>query len=241
MHHITDEGVALPANVVSRIARADVPRRTATLLSPEQIKTVASVMRCLRPRYSIAVWLGACAGLRKGELLGLKWEHVDLQRGLLTVQEQLQFGRTAPLKSKASYATLAMDYFLTDKLVEHLEEFPSPTQGGDPAGYVLTEADGKPVSKGKLDGQWRRAVRDSGLPSCTRLTDLRVFYISTLANSNNHSPKKVQKLARHAFMAHTWDLYALPPLADTMDRVSDFTIAFGEDDESAVSGSVGLD
>ncbi|MGW4756178.1 tyrosine-type recombinase/integrase [Streptomyces chartreusis] len=228
-HHITDQGVALPSNIVARIKRAATAPPTRGLLCPDNVKALAAAMRRRRPRYAIAIWLGACAGLRKGEIFGLKWEHIDLQDGLLTVQEQLQFGRVAPLKSRASYATLAMDHFLRRRLTEHLSEFPAVLRAGHPSGYVVTQDGRHPVTRGGFDGQWYRAVENAGLAKGTCLTDLRVFYASTLANSNRHSPKKVQRLVRHAHMSHTWDLYVLPPLVDGMGRVDDFTAAFADD------------
>ncbi|MFF7947624.1 tyrosine-type recombinase/integrase [Streptomyces griseorubiginosus] len=228
MHHAADQGVTLPSNLVTRIGRAETPPRSRKLLTPSEVRALAEAMHRQRPRYAIAIWLGACAGLRKGEIFGLKWEHIDIERGLLTVQEQLQSGRVTPLKSRASYATLAVDHFLLRQLAAHLREFPSALRNGQRSGYVLTRDGHHPVTRGMFDGQWRRAVEDSALARGTCPTDLRVFYASTLANANRHSPKKVQRLARHAHMSHTWDLYVLPPLADDMGRVDDFTAAFAD-------------
>ena len=51
-------------------------------------------------------------GLRRGELLGLKWENIDLERG--TIQVHCQIARIdgevveAPLKSKNSYRSVSI-------------------------------------------------------------------------------------------------------------------------------------
>ncbi|WP_405856859.1 tyrosine-type recombinase/integrase [Streptomyces sp. NBC_01515] len=231
MHHVADQDVPLPPNLVNRIKPAELPPRNRKLLTAHEVRALATAMQRRHPRYAIAIWLGACAGLRKGEIFGLRWEHLDLQHGLLTVQEQLQFGKVTPLKCRASYATLAIDHFLRRHLTEHLREFPAPVLGGRHSSYVLTRDGHQPVTRGMFDGQWYRAVEEAGLARGTCLTDLRVFYASTLANANRYSPKKVQRLVRHAQMAHTWDLYVLPPLADDMSRVDDFTTAFADDSD----------
>ncbi|MDH6581911.1 integrase [Streptomyces sp. SAI-133] len=70
----------------------------------------------IEPRYEVLVWLGACAGLRAGEALGLTWACVGWQDDLLYVQEERQHDKAAPLKTKATYATLPVDYFLVEPL-----------------------------------------------------------------------------------------------------------------------------
>ncbi|MFJ8010798.1 tyrosine-type recombinase/integrase [Streptomyces fagopyri] len=226
MHHIEDAGFTIPSNIVARVSRAETSPRSGRLLAVDEVRALVGAMQRRRPRYAIAIWLGACAGLRRGEILGLKWEHIDLQRGLLTVKEQLQDGKVTLPKTRASRATLALDHFLLERLENQLHTFPAPDREGHPSGYVLADDGCRPVTRGQFDGQWRAVLQDIGLPKGTCLTDLRVFYASTLANGNRHSPKKVQRLVRHAHMAHTWDLYVLPPLADDMERVDDFTRAF---------------
>ena len=57
-------------------------------------------------------YLDLTTGLRRGELLGLKWTDVDLDRGVLKIQRAIsrQNGKVveAPLKTKNAYRTLPL-------------------------------------------------------------------------------------------------------------------------------------
>ena len=85
-------------------------------------------------------YLDLATGLRRGELLGLKWADVDFDRGALKIQRAIsrQNGKVveAPLKTKNAYRTLplsadAIDILKTQKKKVSSSEwvFPSPTGG----------------------------------------------------------------------------------------------------------------
>ena len=61
-------------------------------------------------------YLDLATGLRRGELLGLKWTDVDLDRGVLKIQRAIsrQNGKVveAPLKTKNAYRTLPLSAYL---------------------------------------------------------------------------------------------------------------------------------
>ncbi|MBA8980239.1 hypothetical protein ACFSJI_08375 [Streptomyces calvus] len=48
------------------------------------------------------IWLGACAGLRQGEALGLKRSQMACNHDLLHIEERRQRGKAVGLKIKAS-------------------------------------------------------------------------------------------------------------------------------------------
>ncbi len=57
-------------------------------------------------------YLDLATGLRRGELLGLKWSNIDLKKGIIHVRRQIlrQNGKVveAPLKTKNSYRDIAI-------------------------------------------------------------------------------------------------------------------------------------
>lgn len=50
-----------------------------------------------KPRYGYAVVVACCTGLRRGELLGLRWDDVDLDARRLVVRQQVQRARSRGL------------------------------------------------------------------------------------------------------------------------------------------------
>ncbi len=71
-------------------------------------------------------YLDLATGLRRGELLGLKWTDVDLDRGVLKIQRAIsrQNGKVveAPLKTKNASPTLPLSVDAIDVLMQQKEE-----------------------------------------------------------------------------------------------------------------------
>ncbi|MFD8736583.1 tyrosine-type recombinase/integrase [Streptomyces sp. NPDC059618] len=238
MHYMIDEDVPLPANIVTRIELPDVDIRRADVLTPGQVAAVAAAIAEIEPRFEILVWLAACAGLRAGEALGLRRDHVDWMKHRLHIQEQRQRGQAAPLKRTSSYATLPIDRFLIERLTLHVDRFPGAHQdsaarrGVDAEteladeGLIVTTRSGRPVSGNDLSQKWRQAADRADLPEGSRFHQLKSFYTSTLGGSGGHDPKTVQSLSRHARFSETWDTYARPPLAVESLTVTIFSSTF---------------
>ncbi len=74
-------------------------------------KVNRGVYRCAR--HYTAYLLAATTGMRRGELLGLRWQDVDLERGRLTVSQSLVGHRSTyhfmPPKTQAGLRTIALD------------------------------------------------------------------------------------------------------------------------------------
>ncbi|WP_245796685.1 site-specific integrase [Actinacidiphila alni] len=248
-HLIDEEEVPLPANICSRIKLPEVLPRVEVALSPTDVTELAAAMREIEPRYEISIWIAACAGLRKGEVFGLRSAAVAWDEDLLYIVEQRQAGRASKLKTRASYVTLPVDHFLIERLDEHRRTHPrirpvSPVteRTRKARGYVeardeglmITNALGKPVLHHDFWLKWKAAVRLAGLPERTRFHDLKHFYTSKLGASGL-DPKTVQALCRHATFEETWDTYAHPPMAVEGVKVRAFGLMFGSDDPGALA------
>jgi integrase len=158
------------------------------------------------PHY-MAWLLAATTGMRRSELLGLRWEDVDLDRGRLSVTQVLTcYGSksnmrfTAP-KTSSSRRQVALDPATVQALRQHrLQVF---SRSG---GLVFTEADGSPVYPQTFGLQFAAAVRKSGLPYI-RFHDLRHTH-ATLALQAGVNPKVVQERLGHRSIAITLDTYS---------------------------------
>ncbi|MGW7521750.1 tyrosine-type recombinase/integrase [Streptomyces sp. NPDC054796] len=254
VNYMVDADVPLPANIVSRIDLPEVEDRVEVVLTPQQVADLARAMREVQPRYEILVWIGACAGLREGEAFGLLESCVAWDQDLLYVKEQRQKGKKAKLKTKASYATLPVDHFLLQCLAYHLTHFKGPAPVSEEAqrkrrqrgyvpppdeGLIVTNAQGRPLLRSHFNTVWRKAVELAGLPEGTRFHDLKHFYTSRLGADkvDQHDPKTVQALSRHAEFSETWDTYAHPPVAVQGVKVRTFSRLFRPDQPGAMESA----
>ena len=148
-------------------------------------------------------YIDLTTGLRRGELLGLKWSDIDLEKGAPRVQRQI--GRIngkiieMPLKTKNAYRTLplsadAISVLKMQKCKIGNSEwvFPSPSRG--------------PMSPDSVLHMLHRVLKRAGLPK-VRFHDLRHTF-ATLALQNGVDVKTVSGMLGHFSAGFTLDTYA---------------------------------
>ncbi len=158
-------------------------------------------------------WLVALRGLRRGEVAGLRWCDVDLDRRQLTVVSQ----RTTigyrviegPPKSAASRRTVALDRCSVEILHAHrARQWDRDERAGRPwrsDGYVFTRTDGRPYHPNVFTKRLRQLTDQAGLPPI-RLHDLR-HGAASLAHEAGVDLKTVQDQLGHASIVLTADTY----------------------------------
>ena len=148
-------------------------------------------------------YLELATGLRRGELLGLKWEDIDLEHGDLRVRRQIARinGRVveAPLKTKNAYRTLP----LAEDTISILEEQKKKV-GSSP--WVFPSATGGPISPDSVLHMLHRVLKRAELPE-VRFHDLRHTF-ATLALQNGVDIKTVSGMLGHFSAGFTLDTYA---------------------------------
>lgn len=86
---------ALPRATRQLMRNAHDPKTTPFL---ERLEDVRSVYLALPARYGTMFALGALAGLRPGEVLGLAWDDVNLETSRMMVSRQVHHGELGPVK-----------------------------------------------------------------------------------------------------------------------------------------------
>jgi integrase len=192
------EDQLIPANPCSRVP---LPRLDKPVVVPLPAEAVAALAGAMPPRYELAVWLAAGAGLREGEALGLTVPRVEFLARRLAVVEQMQNKVLSPLKTRASRRVILADDLVLNEVTAHMQRWaPGPWQ------LLITNRLGRPVQRNSFGFCWREAVKAAGLPEGTRFHDLRHFYASTLIAAGLH-PKVIQERLGHATIAETMDTY----------------------------------
>jgi integrase len=167
------------------------------------------------------LWLAATVGLRRGEVLGLRWEDVDLPGAQLTVRQTLRptspdptFG---PPKNKR-VRTIVLPPLAVEALRRHKAAQAEHRLRLGPAfhnhGLVCPAADGTPWNPRSFSNQWGRLVAKAGLPDL-HFHDLRHTHASLLLQAGVN-PKVVSERLGHSGVAITLDLYShlLPGVAE---------------------------
>ena len=147
-------------------------------------------------------YIELATGLRRGELLGLKWSDIDLEHGNLRVQRQIVRidGEIveAPLKTKNAYRTLPLSTDAVDVLKEQKKKC-----GNSP--YVFPSPTGGPISPDSVLHMLHRVLKRAGLPK-VRFHDLRHTF-ATLALQNGVDIKTVSGMLGHFSAGFTLDTY----------------------------------
>ena len=173
-------------------------------------------------RLSACFLLAATTGMRRGELLGLRWKDLDLEAARLQVRQTYIVVDYAPRfstpKTKASRRSIALDPATVTGLRDHkkrsLEERLAWGAGYEDSGLVFTLENGAPIHPQRLSDAFEAHGRRAKLPAI-RLHDLRHTY-ATLALSAGVHPKVVSERLGHSSIAITLDTYShvIPSLGE---------------------------
>lgn len=177
--------------------------------------------------YYAPFFTSAYTGLRRGELLGLRWGDVDLEKSTLSVVQTLQQLRNGEYifrepKSKCGQRQIALSPSLEVLLWEHRlkQEHTRKLLGKPlaPTDLVFSQPDGKPLRPNTVSRALQEIARSIGLKG-VRLHDLRHAHATILLHQGVH-PKIVQERLGHSTIATTLDIYShvLPGLQEAAAR-----------------------
>ena len=200
-YNLAIEQKLVTRNPADGCALPKVERKEMQTLPVEQL---TSFLREAKDSGVFALYyIDLTTGLRRGELLGLKWSDIDLEKGDLRVQRQI--GRIdgkiieMPLKTKNAYRTLPLSADAIDVLMQQRRKtgnsewvFPSPTGG--------------PMSPDSVLHMLQRVLKRAGLPRI-RFHDLRHTF-ATMALQNGVDVKTVSSMLGHYSVGFTLDTYA---------------------------------
>jgi integrase len=162
-----------------------------------------------------AAWLLlATLGLRRGELLGLRWSDVDLTSGRIAIRNTLVMVDGKPAMAEPKTAKGRRSLTLAPQVLEavrgHRARQAAERLSWGPdyidSGLVVTTEDGRPLHPESLSGLFVRQAKRAGL-SPIRLHDLRHSVASILLAQGVH-PKVVSEQLGHATIALTLDTYS---------------------------------
>ncbi len=163
--------------------------------------------------------------MRRGEVLGLRWDDIDFDRRTISVKQAIQRSRgklvdgkrqrselhfVAP-KSYRGIRTVAMPDCVATALRGHrarqAEERLLAGSRWQDLGLVFTTRKGTPIEPRRLDTEFKRILRNAELPETIRLHDSRHFAASLLLAQGVH-PRTVMEILGHSDINQTMNTYS---------------------------------
>ena len=199
-----------PANVVDKPKTQHTEKKTWD--ETEVISFLSSIEGSL---YHGLFYLAVITGLRKGELLGLKWQDLDWTSGELHIQRQLRYinGRglkLQDLKTAASRRVVVLGKNTIEMLRNHnILQNNARIFSGEKwteSELIFTSDLGTPLHPDTTYRVFKRLLRAAGLPDI-RFHDLRHTAATLMLKQGIH-PKVVQERLGHADIAMTLNTYS---------------------------------
>ena len=180
-------------------------------LNPYQVK--ALLVEAIESRFEALYVVAIHTGLRRGELLGLKWADVDLEAGTLAVWRSLDADGTFKTpKNRASERALrltarALDALKAHKVRQNAERLQAGRRWQD-HDLVFPNTIGKPMNAGNLYRRdFQPLLRSAGLADeGFTIHSLRHTFATTLADKGVH-PSTAQKMLGHSDIRMTLAIY----------------------------------
>jgi integrase len=198
--HAVKAGV-LFKNPAEQVKPPRPPRREIAILSKAE---VATLLRAAGALY-LPVLVAVTTGMRRGELLGLRWSDIDLKAARLTVNQSLERskGKTTfkSPKTSSSRRTITLPALTVDALKEYRAAHPRIG-----AGELVFSHDGIPWDPDTLTKAFDRLIEATGVRRIT-FHGLRHTHISHQLIDGVHI-KIVSERAGHASVSTTLSVYA---------------------------------
>jgi|LFRM01.2.fsa_nt_gb integrase len=182
----------------------EVPRpekKETVVLSPDKIWVLLQAAETSPVRD--LVHLALATGMRKTELLALKWDDINLDKGIIYVQRNLIRVKEKTIlkepKTKSSQRPILLDPITLSRLRN--------MRGNSKSEFVFTRADGEnPMCPYTVTHQFARIAKAAGMPGL-RFHDLRHAHATVLLGQGIN-PKIVQERLGHASIRTTMDIYS---------------------------------
>jgi integrase len=192
---------------------ASPPRPRPTQTTIVDVSAAEYILRASKgTELGLPVALALGTGMRRGEILGLCWDDMDLESGILRVSRTLHITRVGLLleepKTRQSRRAIVLPRFLAETLAhERAAKATIPVEiAGRSVNLVVRTRKNQAWNPDSMSSSWRRFARRIGLPS-VRFHDLRHAHATLMLVQGIH-PKIVSERLGHSNVGITLDTYS---------------------------------
>jgi integrase len=191
-------------------------------------------------RLNVPIVLALTCGLRRGEILGLRWQDVDLDKSRLVVRKVLaRYGATLVMKepkTRSSIRSIALPQLAKAELRAHrVAQIAARLAAGlptSPDDLVCPTHDGSPWHPASFSDAWNGLVRRHSQVPRLRFHDLRHTHATLLLRANVPA-KVVSERLGHSSVGVTLDVYShvLPDMQEDAASRLDQALAATKPDQ----------
>jgi len=209
----------IPKNIVENV---DPPRQTRNKFNVWDEQEIKRFLEVAKDSWYFEVYyLALTTGMRQGELLGLRWRNVDLEKKRIYVVEQYNLKTQAfeEVKTESSRRNISIDNDTVEVLRKHKKKQAAmrlKAEFWQDHDLVFCTRNGLPIRHRNLVRNFKEYIKRAGVPEI-RFHDLRHTH-ATLCLTNGWHPKVVQERLGHSSIQVTLDTYShvIPSLQDEL-------------------------
>ncbi|MGY0025199.1 tyrosine-type recombinase/integrase [Streptomyces sp. YJ-C3] len=242
----------LPRNVARNVELSMGTKREIEPLTVKEGRMLLAAARENRlwAAYEVAVRIG----LRRGELLGLRWSDMDLHEGVLTVRQALQrvggeLLIVAPKTQRSARRVALPSECVTALRAQRAQQIADKKAAGDAwkgtgHGLVFTTRNGTPIEPRNLNRSFEVLCARAGVRK-VRFHDLR-HTCASLLHEQGADARMIMEVLGHSSIRVTMDIYTFVRLESqrsAFDRVGDALRGDGntpDDDDGAAGAPVAI-
>jgi integrase len=201
-------------NNVARLVKK--PKQTKHEIYPLTVEQMKAFLDATKShRFYVPFLLECHSGLRRGELLGIRWQDINFETKAISVNQSLIRTRQKGLvmsdpKTEKSKRTIP----IADEVIEALKGHKAiqnqhkllAGRGYNNADLVFCSNIGNPIDPRNFTEQFERAIKQANLPR-VRFHDMRHSH-ATMLLLHNVQPKIVQDRLGHSTISMTMDTYS---------------------------------
>ena len=208
----------IATNPADRVERPKKERYVASFYDADEVNALFQAAR--GTNLEIPILLGAFYGLRRSEVIGLKWDAIDFERNTITVQHTVTScnvdGKNMLVaadrtKTKSSMRTLPLVPFMKERLLQQKKvqaenrKLCGRSYVKDYLGYVCVNEIGAILKPNYISTSFPKLLENNGLRHI-RFHDLR-HSCASLMLANGVPMKQIQEWLGHSDFSTTANIY----------------------------------
>lgn len=167
-----EKEMLVPYNAAAKATPPKADRKEPNYFQPEEVATILEALERVPLKWRTITHLLIVTGCRRGEIMGLKWDKVDLERGRITIDRALLVGKNGVAYEDTTKTGDTRFLNIPIETVRLLKEYRREQailqlKNGDRwqnTGYVFTRDDGRPMNPDSVTGWLKDFSEKNGLP-----------------------------------------------------------------------------